>query len=855
MGCGKINLGNPRKCARLLLAVILCALPGFARQPAASPQAAAASISGKVTVTSADGSANNLTGITVKLTGSATGAAPQTGLTNGDGHYEFTHLPAGNYTLAVNVDGFKPWTATVTLATAQTAVEDASLQINVIEEKVEVTGEATEIATESVSATATVNEQLLETLPLKTGKFTEALSVSPSVIKTQEGRLNFNGQSESQGMLLVDSAENVDPVSGIFGIPVPVDAIQTIKVFSTPDSPAYGGFSGGLTRVEIRPPVPNWNYKILDFLPSFRGKNDHLVGIANFTPRVEFGGPLLKNKLNFSQDFGYEFRRDPVHGLMWPYNETYTHSFNSFTTLQYTISSKHLLNANVNIFPSTSLNSNIDTLIPQPASVDFHRRGVSLGFSDDYQFDSGVVLNTVVRYTNYYSNAEGHGTADMTIGPAGWGGNFFNSWWRDANQIEALPMLQLPAKNWLGSHEFKFGADLLYRQFVSSSVSNPIHLRDISNTDVETITFAFDGPRLLHVRGLELSEYAEDQWTLTKNFSINYGARATSQSNGAAFAFSPRAGLAYSLLNGKIVLRGGAGLIQGDVPLLAVNFADNQTRRLTFFSGPRIGQSFKLVNVYFPETGTVPVSPEDLGNSPETFTWNLEVESQVRKNFSVRMSYYETHTRDLFLVDPIFPAVGSSADGTLALRNSGSSHFRQAEVSGRYKPGEMAELNVSYSWSQARGDLNTLSDTFIPFQAPVLRPNVYGTQPSDIPNRAIAWGYVHIPWKFVVSPVADMHTGFAYSNVDTFQNYVGAPYSLRYPIYFSMDVKVYRDFSVAMPFGDRSKRRKIRLGVYSLDITDRHNPHDVFNNNTSPIFGQFAGFQRRFTGIAIGLGE
>ena len=76
---------------------------------------------------------------------------------------------------------------------------------------------------------------------------------------------------------------------------------------------------------------------------------------------------------------------------------------------------------------------------------------------------------------------------------------------------------------------------------------------------------------------------------------------------------------------------------------------------------------------------------------------------------------------------------------------------------------------MSYSWSRARGDLNTLSDTFIPFQIPVIRPNVYGVQPSDIPNRLLAWGYVHLPfWSLVFSPVFDMHSGFAYSNFDVF---------------------------------------------------------------------------------------
>ncbi|MGH9681623.1 MAG: carboxypeptidase regulatory-like domain-containing protein, partial [Candidatus Acidiferrales bacterium] len=311
--------------AGLLLAALLCVIPAFARQPAQPPQTKTASISGKVTITSGEGATSDLSGISVQLAGPAPDVTPQTTLTDNDGHYGFTHLAPGTYTVSITMTGFKPWTATVKLDPAQKALEDAALALSSVEEKVEVTGEATEIATQSVSATATVSEQQLETLPLRTEKFTEALSESPSVIRTQEGRLNFNGQSESQGMLLVDGAENVDPVSGSFAIPIPVDAIQSIQVFSTPDSAAFGGFSGGLTRIEIRPPGPDWNYKILDFIPSFRGKNDHLVGLANMTPRVEFGGPLVKNKVNFSEDLTYEFRRDPVRGLTWPYNETYVY--------------------------------------------------------------------------------------------------------------------------------------------------------------------------------------------------------------------------------------------------------------------------------------------------------------------------------------------------------------------------------------------------------------------------------------------------------------------------------------------------------------------------------------------------
>jgi len=58
-----------------------------------------------------------------------------------------------------------------------------------------------------------------------------------------------------------------------------------------------------------------------------------------------------------------------------------------------------------------------------------------------------------------------------------------------------------------------------------------------------------------------------------------------------------------------------------------------------------------------------------------------------------------------------------------------------------------------------------------------------------------------------------------------------------------------------MSFKEKGKRRKINIGIFSLDVTNRLNPHDVFNNVTSPLFGVFAGFPRRLTGLVINLGE
>jgi hypothetical protein len=268
-----------------------------------------------------------------------------------------------------------------------------------------------------------------------------------------------------------------------------------------------------------------------------------------------------------------------------------------------------------------------------------------------------------------------------------------------------------------------------------------------------------------------------------------------------------------------------------------------------------VGPAITLQNLYLP-AGATPSSPgsQDPSSTPRTFTWNVEVESAVRRNLSARVGYLDSHTRDLFIVDPMLPTSGTV--GVLALTNTGTSQYRQAEFTVHYQPNERADLNITYVWSRARGDLNALSDTFVPVEAPVIRPNAYGIASSDIPHRVLAGGIVHLPWwKLSVAPIADVHSGFPYSRLDVLQNYVGTPNSSRFPMYFSLDAKIYRDIMLHIPFLDSSKGRKIRLGVFSLNATNHQNPHDVFHTVTSPLFGQFAGFQRRFTGITLGVGE
>ncbi len=841
-------------CCAIFIALILLAYPALAWQALdTNSNAPKASVTGRITVVSGEGATNSLAGVTVKLTGPSLGPASRSTVTDAAGRYEFTGLATGAYTLEASADGFKAWSATITLATDQTLVKDVVLQISSVNQQVEVQGEAVEIATQNVAITATVNTEQLESLPLPTQKFTEALSLIPGVVRTSTGKLTFKGQAESQGMLVVDSAETVDPVSGSFSIPIPVDIIESMTVYNLPESSEYGGFTGGLTTIETKPPSGSWDYKLRDFIPAFRGKNDHLVGLANWTPRFEFGGPIIKNKMNFSEEVTYELRRQPVRGLSFPENEIKTRSLTSFTNLQVILSPRHVLNFHVNTFPLELDFANINALIPQTASTSYGRSGVAIGFSDSYQFVSGAVLNTMVRYTRFDSNAHGQGTADMEISPEGWGGNYFNSWNRKANQLEVLPAYQLSTKSWHGGHEVRFGADILYRKYDDTSISHPVELLAQDGSVAERIDF--QGAGLLSASDVEVAEFIQDHWTLNSHLTLNFGARLTTQSIGRAAAFAPRIGAAYALNDGKTIIRASAAKVYGHVPLLAADFTSNQERVLSFFdsSGALIGQPVVLVNSYLLSgaPASAPGVPRDPGSTPRTFSWNVVLEHQVRKNLNLRASYLDSRTVDLFFLDPVLSATGGS--GLLAMKNSGVSKYRQADITAHYRLGDRADMSLSYTWSRGRGDLNPISDILIPFQVPVIRPNATGILSSDVPHRVVASGFFRLPWKMVVSPVADVHSGLPFSNVDVLQNYVGVPNDERFPIYFSLDARLYREFAFHIPHTERSKIHKARLGVYSTDITNRQNPHDVYNSVTSPLFGQFAGFQRRYTGLVLDL--
>jgi hypothetical protein len=837
-------------CLTATVLLFACSGSGFAQtadplQPATPRQ----SIEGSITIVDQEGKVNAVPNVLVNLTASAS-ATPLSTATDIEGRYRFCDLRPGAYTIDARVDGFTPFTGSVVVNPGEAKIQDVRLELATVVQNIEVQDQAQPVAAEVAHSVSTLSSSLFTSLPLAEQKFKAALPLVPGVVRTREGLLNFKGSPENQAMLLVDSAQTVDPVTGRFSIPVPLDAIETMTVEKAPYSAEYGGFSGGLTSIETKTPFSDWHSGLMDFIPGARGKGGHLAGISNFTPRLFFGGPLIKDKLNFFEDITYDVNKTPIRGLPWPNDERKKQGFNTFTSLQALLSSKHVLSVSLNGFSSRTRFADTSALVPEAASADDGLRGVSIGANDGYQFSSGALLSTVFRYTRFDSNAHGQGTDDMLVTPDGWGGNFFNTWTRNSNQVQFQPLYQLPAKEWHGRHELKAGVAFSYRTYNGTDYSRPIQLLREDGSLAEQI--AFQGGGDLHGRDADVAEFVQDHWTFARGLALDLGARLSTQSLGSKAALAPRVGLAYSPgKDQKTVFRAGAGFFYDRVPLLATDFLQDPRRVASLYdpNGILIGSTI-YQNSYVamaPGRGLVPVG--SLNSSPRNTTFNFEVDRELVHNAALRVNYLYSRTKDLYMVAPLAAASGYPA--LLGMTDTAGSHYHELEATLHYRPGKYTDLNVSYVHSRARGDLNALSSVYVPFEQPVIRPDVFGTLPQDIPNRVVGWGILPLPRGIRLSSAVDVHTGFPYSNTDVLQNYVGTPDGQRFPTFFSLDVKVYRDFTVRLPFLGKERARKIRFGLYSINLTNHANPLEVYSNVMSPVFGHFVGFQHRVEGFVL----
>ena len=270
--------------------------------------------------------------------------------------------------------------------------------------------------------TGNVKRGTLRTLPLATARIDEALPLIPGVIRSAKGELSIKGAGEEQSALLVNGVNANDPATGNFRLNLPIDSVEAVQVFQHPYTGEYGKFIGGLTQIETRRGSDRWHFELNDFLPDFRFKNGKVVGVAEDTPRLNFNGPLIKDRLYLSQSLAYTISKKPVRGLSFPVNETKSESQSYFTQFDAILSSRHTQKVTIGYFPQRDQYVGLDYFSPQPVTPNYRQRDFSLAVRDHYALHGGL-LESVLALKRFDANVWGQGTNEQTFTPTAQEGN------------------------------------------------------------------------------------------------------------------------------------------------------------------------------------------------------------------------------------------------------------------------------------------------------------------------------------------------------------------------------------------------------------------------------------------------
>jgi outer membrane receptor protein involved in Fe transport len=783
-------------------------------------------IQGRVSAVTA-GARQAMSGVTVSLSGGwLQGRTLQT-VSDADGQYSFGNLAAGDYTVTIELQGFERFEQKVMVPLEAVVDLNIELKPQALKEEVTVTAEADGIANGESSVPSVVTTQTLRNAPLVSERFQDALPLLPGVVRGPDGLLNLKGARASQSGILVSSLNVTDPVTGNPAIELPIEAVETVQVYTNPYSAEYGKFTGAITSIETRAGTNQWKYVITNILPRPRRRDGAIRGIESTTPRISFGGPLVKDRLFLFQSFEYRYVRTRVPSERLPelQSDTKLESFDTFTRLDYNINQLNRVTISFSVFPQKRDFYNLNSFNPQDATANFHQRGWFFALNEQAAFRKGSFLQSSFSVKQYDVDVFGNSGAPYVITPQGNTGGWFDRQNRASRRYEWLEVYNLPSWQWRGQHASKAGVNVSYTTFSGYDRSLPVRIQRADGTTSQVVEFVGSGT--LARNNTEVSIFAQDKWTLNRRLTLDVGLRYDRDQIGEENNLAPRFGFAVLPTDsGRTILRGGFGVFYDKIPVGIGVFEDYQAYRVTTFAadgatiidGPR---QFRPV-----------VEGRDFRN-PRSLAWNLELDHEINPRLLARLGYAERRTTRDFLVD-LEPSGGG--DAQLVLSNGGDARYREFQITARYRFQEKQNLYLAYVRSQSAGDLNDFNSYFGNFRNPIIRPNEFGRQPFDAPNRLLFWGDLELPWDIRMSPVVDWRNGFPYSLLDEDQKFIGARNGGgRFPTFLSLDMQATK--GVTIPF--RGKKYKGRVGFKIFNITNHWNPRDVQQNIAAPDFGTF----------------
>jgi hypothetical protein len=787
-----------------------------------SPGPATGTVQGVVFTADADGGRSVVPAAKISLDGSSHIEAQSTP----EGKFVLRAIPAGAYTITAQASGMA---ATLRIEVTAETVSEVELQMKLqaVTESTTVSASAEPADTKEPSGINTVQDSAIRNMPNIDDQFQSLLPLIPGVVRGPNGLINMKGARTSQNGSLVNSADVTDPATGATAINIPIDVVSSVKVLSTPYDPEYGKFTGAVSNVETRAGDFNkFRVSAQNLLPRFRRIDGSIMGVAAFSPRITFSGPIAKDRVAFTQSFEYRYERDPVDSLPILQSWTRSENFNSYTQIDFNISPKQTATASFAIFPQRLDYYGLNTFTPQASTPDLNERGYQAYLQHRYVTDSGDLLTSQVSFRRFDADLVPNSDAPFELLVETTEGDFFNHQNRDTTRTEWQEIFRSRPHHFYGSHELDAGVDFAHSSYDGRQEFLPVEIVGVAGDPLEQIQF---GPAsTFSVDQSEIAWFVGDKWTVSNRLTFDLGLRFDRDSVTDSVNPAPRAGFILALTkDGKTILKGGAGFFYDRVPLDVPAFPNLPSRTAS---------TLNPLGEVLSSTEYSNVISSGLRN-PRSEVWNLEVDRRVTSDFLVRVAYQQRNTVHEFFLDPI--AYGPT--GNLSLSHHGSDFYKEFQITGRYRV-HHSTLNASYVRSRAYGDLNDFNQFFGNDPQAVIEPNQRGPLNFDAPNRILAWGEIAAPWKLTFAPVIDTHTGFPYSTINQYRDFVGPRNELQLPRFVSTDLQIWRE--IRLP-----KEKHARVGFGVFNVFNHPNYRDVQNDVDSYRFGEFFnGISREFHG-------
>jgi len=812
----------------LLLSVVLSAFVAAASPAGAQQPVPAGVITG--TVSTQQGEVR-LPGAVVTVTNAA-GAQMDEQVSDGEGLFRTIPLAPGQYRVAASLDGFDRIESTVVVTARAGSTLALDLPISKVAESVEVKAAPSEIGVraETLAPVETVKASESERFT-PGGGVAGALRLLASVIQLPGG-LSIKGGRPNQAGAQLGAGTLIDPSTGDVDLTLPADAVDSVTVLPNPYAVEFGRFSSGLVVIQTRQGTNQWRFRMNDIDPSFRvdrSNNLKITGLMEFAPRVEVGGPIIKDKLFIEQAAQYRYNATDVPSL--PQNLLKVTRWGStFTRVDANLSPRHSLVASGGGYWSGADDATLGTFTPPDATVNLHEQIGHATITERALWSNSLISESTLRIQGYHTATDPQGPLAMQLRPETTLGNFFNTQNRQTSTIQWVETMSATRNGPGGQHLLKFGFDLLRSAYDGSSASSPLLIERSDGTLARRLDFG--PPTVERARGTDLALFAEDRVQPSARWYLEFGGRIDHDGVLDRMNVTPRAGAALLLnASGSAVLRGGYGLFYERTPSMVSTFTQFEAATDSRYAadGTLVAPPVQFAHVVAPNLHTA-----------RSRTWNVSFDQRFNASWSLHAGLLDRSGSRELLVEPM-----ASADGAqLLLTSDGRSTYREAEIGVHFTHAPGVDLNATYVRSMSKGDLNAFTDFFGAVLSPVVGENAYGPTSADVPHRVFVRGRIMPTPRWLVLGTADWRTGVPYSIVNDALDFVGARnVGFRFPMTVRTQIGVERRIRILKwdPW----------IGVRVDNPINAFLPTDVQNNLGSPAFGSFYNSEYRRMRIIV----